>query len=394
MPNKDLKLNFQGFSNPTTTPVPDDVFDSLMYFLTDPELRVLLYIIRRTYGFKKSSDNISLKQLVEGIKKKDGSVLDLGTGISKPTVTKAVKGLVEKGVIIAERNRSKERGDEPTTYKLRFKEGGGEPVRPAKSPPSPETPVLKDLTRGGKGPLHGGVKRGLHGGVNGLNTQQTVVQETEDNNDVVVEQLKTFGISGKSAEGLSKNYPEEYITDKLSLAQWLVDQGSPLVRKNPAGWLKTAIEEDYQAPQNYETPSRRKARTESQAKAAAAAAEKRQQAEQEFKLAQEKIQRSIRENHPPEPVGKDGLTTESAWALTLEQMETQLSTSMFQTWLKNTMLVSVEGTTANVVVPSQLTADWIERRLYQSLQRTLTNIVGHDIEFRFIPAAIPQLAAS
>ena len=134
MPNKDTSFSFQGFYNPTTTPVPDEVFDSLLYFLTDPELRVLMYIIRRTFGFKKDADNISLKQLVEGIKTKDGRVLDLGTGISKPTVTKAVKGLVEKGVITAERNRSEERGDEPTTYMLRFR----------------DTPVLKDFTRGGK----------------------------------------------------------------------------------------------------------------------------------------------------------------------------------------------------------------------------------------------------
>jgi len=75
-------------------------------------------------------------------------------------------------------------------------------------------------------------------------------------------------------------------------------------------------------------------------------------------------------------------------------MEAELSPGMFGTWLKNTMLVSVEGNTANVVVPSQLTADWIERRLYQSLQRTFTNIVGHDIDFRFIPTSIPQLTTS
>jgi len=71
-------------------------------------------------------------------------------------------------------------------------------------------------------------------------------------------------------------------------------------------------------------------------------------------------------------------------------MQAQVSPATFQTWLKNTMLVSMDGKTANVIVPNQNTADWIERRLYQGLIRTFTNIIGQeDVEFRFIPASTP-----
>ena len=218
--------------------------------------------------------------------------------------------------------------------------------------------------------------------------QQTVLQETEEQYIVVVvSQLENFGIASKVAKSFAKNYAEEHITDKLALAQWLVDEGSPLVRKNAAGWLKTAIEEDFKPPKDYDTPSIRKAKSERQAKIAAAEAEQREKAEEEFRLAQEETQRKIRENHPPEPVGTDGLTTESAWTLTLKKMQSQVSYAMFQTRLKNTMLVSVDGKTANVVVPNQMTAEWIERRLYQSLNRTFAGVTGQDVEFRFIPAA-------
>ena len=41
---------FEGFSSPNYTQVPDELFDILMPSLTDAELRVLLYIIRRTFG--------------------------------------------------------------------------------------------------------------------------------------------------------------------------------------------------------------------------------------------------------------------------------------------------------------------------------------------------------
>src|SRR5215216_3349484 len=90
---------FGGFRSPTTTPIPDELFDVLMADLSGAELKVLLYICRRTFGFKKERDNISLQQLVEGITTKQGRRLDSGTGLGKASVARAVKSLAQKGVI-------------------------------------------------------------------------------------------------------------------------------------------------------------------------------------------------------------------------------------------------------------------------------------------------------
>ena len=49
---------FRGFSGPNYTPVPDELFDELMVELSGAELKVLLYIIRRTFGFKRDADMI------------------------------------------------------------------------------------------------------------------------------------------------------------------------------------------------------------------------------------------------------------------------------------------------------------------------------------------------
>jgi len=122
-------FRYEGFSSPIGTIVPDDVFDVLMPQLTDPELRVLLYIIRRTFGFKRDHDDISLKQMVEGIRTRDGRVLDRGTGISKAGVARGLKGLQTKEIIVAMHNSSTERGNEPTTYALRFREDLDAPQR-------------------------------------------------------------------------------------------------------------------------------------------------------------------------------------------------------------------------------------------------------------------------
>src|SRR5215213_3322334 len=121
-PEPSVAFVFTGFDSPNTTQVPDAFFDLVAPQLSEAELRVALYIIRRTFGFKKDSDTISLRQMVEGITTKDGRVLDRGTGLKKSAVANALNGLERKGVILSRRNRSAERGNEPTTYALHIKD--------------------------------------------------------------------------------------------------------------------------------------------------------------------------------------------------------------------------------------------------------------------------------
>jgi hypothetical protein len=134
--NPSTGYRFAGFGAPHFTQVPDIFFDEVAPNLSEAELRVALYIIRRTFGWKKDHDRISLKQMVEGITSRDGTVIDHGTGMSKAGVARGIKGLVTKCVIVSERNSSQARGDEPTTYRLRF-EGDDLPVSIKETPPCP-----------------------------------------------------------------------------------------------------------------------------------------------------------------------------------------------------------------------------------------------------------------
>src|SRR5205814_9739207 len=113
---------FQGFRSPNYTQVPDELFDELLPDLSGAELKVLLYIIRRTFGFKRDSDSISLSQMLNGLQTRDGRTLDRGVGISKPTPLQALRSLEEKNIIETERRRSVERGDEPTIYRVKMAE--------------------------------------------------------------------------------------------------------------------------------------------------------------------------------------------------------------------------------------------------------------------------------
>jgi hypothetical protein len=111
-------FRFQGFRSPNTTPIPDEVFDELLADLSGAEVKVLLYICRRTFGWKKASDNISLSQMLHGITRRDGTQLDRGVGLSKPTLLRTIKSLTAKSIIITAQRASRKKGYEPTNYRL------------------------------------------------------------------------------------------------------------------------------------------------------------------------------------------------------------------------------------------------------------------------------------
>lgn len=120
MPRPPGAPRFAGFVTPRYTPVPDTLFDELLPDLSGAELKVLLYVMRRTMGFKKDSDTISLGQICAGITTREGRRLDRGTGLSRSTAVAAIRSLEEWGMIVCVRNRSEARGLEATTYHLRF----------------------------------------------------------------------------------------------------------------------------------------------------------------------------------------------------------------------------------------------------------------------------------
>ena len=184
---------FEGFSSPTYTQVPDELFDQLLPDLSGSETKILLYIIRRTFGFKKDSDDISLSQLVKGIHTKGGTQLDRGTGLSKAAVASGLKSLEAKGILISHRNRSKEKGDQATTYSLHFK---GDPVSKYWTGGSPnigQVPVQK------------------------LDTQETVIQEVGEQDR---QQLWAKCLASLSSQMTKANF-----------ATWL--DGTKLISLNP-----------------------------------------------------------------------------------------------------------------------------------------------------------------
>lgn len=135
--------HFAGFHSPRYTQVPNELFDTLLPDLSGAELKVLLYITRRTFGFRKREDEISIAQMCEGLTTAEGRVKDRGTGLSRAGVLAALSSLEDKGVIVRERRTDESGRKSESTYGLKFapdddgKEGGvGPDFRPRVGPES------------------------------------------------------------------------------------------------------------------------------------------------------------------------------------------------------------------------------------------------------------------
>jgi len=66
-----------------------------------------------------------------------------------------------------------------------------------------------------------------------------------------LEQLVQRGITEATARNLAEIYSAEQIQKQVEVFDWLIGNKSSLVGKNPAGFLRKAIEEDYQPPKEY-----------------------------------------------------------------------------------------------------------------------------------------------
>ena len=78
----------------------------------------MLYVIRRTFGFRRDRDAISLSQLCEGIVTRDGRRLDYGTGMRRKAVSNACQGLVSKGLLSIEKHIGPDGNNEINIYAL------------------------------------------------------------------------------------------------------------------------------------------------------------------------------------------------------------------------------------------------------------------------------------
>ena len=92
---------FQGFDPPRSNwfRAPNALIDRLPTITSQGELAVVLYCLRHTWGWNTSSQRITLDEFEHGRKRKDGSRMDGGTGMSRTSIIRGLKRAVEHGFL-------------------------------------------------------------------------------------------------------------------------------------------------------------------------------------------------------------------------------------------------------------------------------------------------------
>jgi hypothetical protein len=84
---------------PNSFQTPNGYVDLVMPYLTGEEYKVLIYATRRILGFQKRQDRISISQFTNGTRR-EGEILDRGTGLGIGTVKNCLKTLSLFGLMV------------------------------------------------------------------------------------------------------------------------------------------------------------------------------------------------------------------------------------------------------------------------------------------------------
>jgi len=101
-----------------------------------------------------------------------------------------------------------------------------------------------------------------------------------NNGPLLREMVSVWGFSHKVVEGFLKRQSEARITEVLAWASWAKREKPELIAKNPTGWIRRALEENWQAPAGYESEEEIKARQEKRKQLTAG---HKQQIEEQFR---------------------------------------------------------------------------------------------------------------
>jgi hypothetical protein len=345
---------------------------------------VLLYICRRTFGFKKESDSISLSQIAHGIITRAGRVLDGGTGLSKRHVINALKVLEKKNIITVTRTVDEAGLNSTNTYSLNIRAlESGVGTKSPQGVVNPSSPGSSEKS----------TPRVVNSSSPTTNREQeTVIQETDIVVDVA-QDLENFGIAKSAVTKLLKDYPMQHIKEKLEMAKGLAAAGSRLVSQNPAGWLRRAIEEDYTLPKPFERHRQRSGREKKYVKRTQAKPRSQHTPEEKSQPAQTvaatpgQCLQNVVTAEKQQAEKTDQKENQATWNKALEQLKTDLTQEEVAARLTGTTLIEVTETTARIGVASPFAIPWLERRLYGQIAKAMKVAIGKDVDLQFIAAS-------
>lgn len=106
-------IGFPKIGEPGTFWLYPEIMDYCWCALSGSEQKVLDFLLRRTFGFQKTKDKISIGQFANGVRG-----CDYGTGLSERTIIRALSKLEKKGFIRVRRSGKNTLEKEINEYRL------------------------------------------------------------------------------------------------------------------------------------------------------------------------------------------------------------------------------------------------------------------------------------
>jgi len=226
--------DYKTVEGPNFTQIPNVFFDYWMAILSPGEFKILMCIARKTFGWHKDNDSISLSQIVKM------------TGLSRRGVVKVIAKLEKIKLIICRRNQSEEYGCVASTFKIlvhepekvsentQARELSAPPPRELSAPPLGNSvhPQKKDLTKEKEKQQH--------------KLKQKSIKPPKASKNIVV----VFSFL-KKIKNLPHNLAAKLSRDFAEREQELKDAVEKLGKStaeitNPYGWLVACVEEGYE----------------------------------------------------------------------------------------------------------------------------------------------------
>lgn len=122
---------FDGFAPPTEnySKLPHLMIDALPIVETVAEMKVILYVLRHTWGYQDEEKKITQDEFEHGRKRRDGGRLDNGIGLSRNAIKDGIRRAVEHGFLVV-REDNRDMGRQRRIYALNMRSPDGQTLTP------------------------------------------------------------------------------------------------------------------------------------------------------------------------------------------------------------------------------------------------------------------------
>ena len=90
----------------------------------------------------------------------------------------------------------------------------------------------------------------------------------------------------------------------------------------------------------------------------------------------------------------NGTAQEELWEKVLHELELQLPRTTFETWVRDTEIISRKGDAIIVGAPHTPTREWLDKRGRKQIEAILSQLVGHSVQVSFAVRGEPQPEAA